>query len=116
MIAVIFEVQPKAGQGDRYFEIAAELKSELVKIDGFVGVERFESVSEKGKFLSLSFFRDEAAAANWRTHINHRKAQTEGRETVFAHYRIRVAEVIRDYSMTDRTQAPLSNAQNVMAK
>lgn len=116
MIAVIFEVQPEAGQTHRYFEIAAALKSELLKIDGFIGVERFESVSEKGKYLSLSFFRDEAAAANWRTHMSHRNAQTEGRETVFAHYRIRVAEVVRDYSMTDRAQAPRTNAHKMVAK
>jgi heme-degrading monooxygenase HmoA len=106
MIAIIFEVWPKDGKAGRYFEIAAGLKGELAEIDGFISVERFESLMEKGKYLSLSFWRDEAAVAVWRARMKHRDAQAEGRGEVFADYRIRVVEVARDYGMTDRAEAP----------
>jgi len=106
MIAIIFEVTPKDGKVDRYFEIAAGLKADLVKIDGFISVERFESLMQKGKYLSLSFWRDEAAVQAWRALAHHREAQAEGRGSVFAEYRLRVAEVSRDYGMTDRAEAP----------
>ena len=102
MQAVIFEVVPHDGRASRYFELAAGLRAELEKIDGFISVERFESLTTKGKFLSLSFWRDEAAVKRWRTHLGHQAAQREGKEQVFKDFRIRVAEVIRDYTMQDR--------------
>ena len=106
MIAVIFEVIPTAGGRARYFEIAAALKPMLDAIDGFISVERFESIARPGRYLSLSFWRDEAAVRNWRCHGMHRQAQQEGRSDVLAGYRLRVATVMRDYGMHERTEAP----------
>jgi heme-degrading monooxygenase HmoA len=106
MIAVIFEVWPKPEHKREYLDIAAELKPILETIDGFISVERFESLTEKGKILSLSFFRDEAAVAAWRNVAQHRKSQAKGRATIFENYRLRIAGVIRDYGMNDRAQAP----------
>lgn len=106
MIAVIFEVWPADGRRDEYLGIAASLRDELVKIDGFVSVERFESLTEPGKLLSLSVWRDEAALAAWRARPRHRAAQQAGRGGVFRDYRLRVAGVIRDYGMSERGQAP----------
>lgn len=106
MIAVIFEVQPRPGRAARYFELAAALKLELERIDGFVSVERFESLTQPGRYLSLSFWRDEAAVRAWREHAAHRSSQEEGREAVFEAYRIRVAAVLRDYGLDQREQAP----------
>ena len=106
MIAVIFEVWPKAERRGQYLAIATELRARLEAIDGFVSVERFESLSEPGKILSLSFFRDEAAVAAWRNTLEHRAAQTAGRAAIFTDYRLRVAEVLRDYGMTARDAAP----------
>lgn len=106
MIAVIFEVIPKPGFAPRYFEIAAQLKPLLEGIDGFVSVERFESLAQRGKFLSLSFWRDEEAVRAWRTQAQHREGQREGREAVFENYRLRVAGVLRDYGLHERDQAP----------
>ena len=106
MIAVIFEVWPKPEHKKEYLDIAAELKPILETIDGFISVERFESLTEKGKILSLSFFRDEAAVAAWRNVAQHRKSQGKGRATIFQDYRLRIAGVIRDYGMNERAQAP----------
>ena len=106
MIAVIFEVEPAEGQRDAYLDIAARLKPELEAIDGFISVERFESLATPGKMLSLSFFRDEAAVAAWRNTEDHRRAQAAGRGGVFSDYRLRVAVVLRDYGMTQRDEAP----------
>ena len=106
MIAVIFEVWPKPEHKKQYLDLAAELKPILETIDGFISVERFESLTEKGKILSLSFFRDEAAVAAWRNVAQHRKTQGKGRATIFENYRLRIAGVIRDYGMHDRAQAP----------
>ena len=106
MIAVIFEVEPRPGAAARYFELAAALKAELKLIDGFISVERFESLAQPGRYLSLSFWRDEAAVRNWRCHGMHRQAQEEGRGDVFAGYRLRVATVVRDYGMLERDQVP----------
>jgi heme-degrading monooxygenase HmoA len=106
MIAVIFEVTPLPGQEARYFDIAAQLREDLAGMDGFVSVERFQSLSRPGSYLSLSFWRDEAAVQAWRNQEAHRAGQSEGRVAVFADYRIRVAEVLRDYTATDRQQAP----------
>jgi heme-degrading monooxygenase HmoA len=106
MIAVIFEVQPAEDQRARYLELAAALRAELDTIDGFVSIERFESLSKPGKILSLSFFRDEAAVAAWRNRPSHRTTQALGRGGVFENYRLRIADVLRDYGMNDRDEAP----------
>ena len=106
MIAVIFEVWPKPEHKKEYLDLAAELRPILETIDGFISVERFESLTEKGKILSLSFFRDESAVAAWRNMPQHRKTQGKGRVTIFENYRLRIAGVIRDYGMRDRAEAP----------
>jgi heme-degrading monooxygenase HmoA len=106
MMAVIFEVWPAEGRAQEYFSIAAQLRSDLEKIDGFVSIERFESLTTKGKFLSLSFWRDEEAVKQWRNLPSHRAAQTAGRGGIFADYRLRVASVLRDYGMNKRDEVP----------
>jgi heme-degrading monooxygenase HmoA len=106
VIAVIFEVWPKPEQKQHYLDLAAELKPILEKIDGFISVERFESLTEKGKMLSLSFFRDEAAVEAWRNTAQHRRTQGKGRAAIFENYHLRIAGVFRDYGMHDRAQAP----------
>jgi heme-degrading monooxygenase HmoA len=106
MIAVIFEVWPKSDKKQKYLDVAAALRPILERIDGFISIERFESLTEPGKILSLSFFRDEAAVAAWRNTEDHRRAQGLGRKDIFANYRLRVASVIRDYGMQQREQAP----------
>jgi len=106
MIAVIFEVTPRKGYRQEYLDIAASLRPHLEKIDGFISIERFQSLNNDSKILSLSFFRDEAAVEQWRKLDCHRKAQIRGKVSIFADYRIRVAEVMRDYGLQDRTQAP----------
>lgn len=99
MFVTIFEVWPADGRADDYFSLAMKLKPELEKADGFISVERFESVSEPGKYLSLSFWRDEAAMNAWYAHAGHGDAQRQGRDGIFRDYRIRIAGVIRDYDM-----------------
>lgn len=106
MIAVIFEVELAPGCEQDYLGIAGELRGELESADGFVSIERFSSLSQPGKILSLSFWRDEAAVQAWRTRDSHRAAQARGRNALFAGYRLRVANVLRDYGMNDRAQAP----------
>ena len=106
MIAVIFEVRPKPERRQEYLDLAAALRPQLEKIDGFVSIERFESLTEPGKILSLSVFRDEAAVTAWRNIAAHRRAQAKGRGEIFADYRLRIAGVIRDYGMQERAQAP----------
>ena len=109
MIAVIFEVEPADGRRETYLGIAARLRPLLDDIDGFLSIERFESLTTPGKILSLSFWRDEAAVAAWRNLEAHRTAQAAGRSTVFRDYRLRVAQVLRDYGMDERTEAPLDS-------
>ena len=106
MIAVIFEVEPAGGRRDAYFGIAAELKPLLNGMDGFISVERFQSLNNPEKLLSLSFWRDEAAVAAWRNTPEHRHAQKAGRGGIFAGYRLRIGAVIRDYGLFDRNEAP----------
>jgi heme-degrading monooxygenase HmoA len=106
MIAVIFEVEPAEGRREAYLDIAARIRPSLEEIDGFISVERFESLMRPGKILSLSFFRDEAAVMAWRNTVEHRMAQQAGRGGVFAGYRLRVASVLRDYGLTERAEAP----------
>ena len=106
MFAVIFEVEPAKGREQEYLDTAARLRPELEKVDGFISIERFSSLVNPGKILSLSFWRDEAALIEWREHEEHHRAQRKGRAGVFADYRLRVAAVVRDYGMHDRAQAP----------
>ena len=106
MIAVIFEVWIAPERRQDYLSLAARLKPELEKIDGFISVERFQSLSDETKLLSLSFWRDEDAVKRWRQQGDHRGAQRKGREFIFSDYRLRIASVIRDYGMRDRNQAP----------
>jgi heme-degrading monooxygenase HmoA len=106
MIAIIFEVTPAPWHRQRYLDAAAALRDELVSIDGFISVERFESLSQPGKLLSLSYWRDEDAVARWRNLPTHRRAQAQGRAGLFADYRLRVVQVLRDYGLNDRAQAP----------
>jgi heme-degrading monooxygenase HmoA len=106
MIAVIFEVWMKPGRKEDYLDIAARLRPELEQMDGFVSIERFQSLSDEGKLLSLSFWRDDEAVRRWRNHAEHRKAQAAGRESIFRDYRLRIVEVLRDYGMNDRKEAP----------
>lgn len=106
MIVVLFEAWPAEGAAGRYLDLAAALRPELDRIDGFVSIERFQSLAEPGKLLSLSLWRDEAAVAAWRNGATHRAVQAEGRGGVFSDYRLRVAAVVRDYGMLDRDAAP----------
>lgn len=106
MIAVIFEVEPAAGQRQAYLDIAATLRPKLEAIDGFISIERFESLTRPGRVLSLSIWRDEDAVRAWRNLEGHREAQAAGRGGMFTDYRIRVAQVIRDYTLHDRDAAP----------
>jgi heme-degrading monooxygenase HmoA len=106
VIAVIFEVVPAPGRKQEYLDLAAGLRSELEKLEGFISIERFESLTNKGKMLSLSIWRDEEAVRRWRQFEGHRLAQEKGRAGIFADYRLRVASVIRDYGMFERGEAP----------
>lgn len=106
MIAVLFEVEPVAGGLEPYLDFATRLRPELERIDGFVSIERFQSLSSPGRYLSLSFWRDEAAMVRWREHGGHHAAQWRGRSAIFRDYRIRVAAVLRDYGLTKRDEAP----------
>lgn len=106
MIVVIFELEAGPGREDSYFELAATLQSSLKHIDGFIAVERYEHVARPGHYLSLSTWRDEAAVHAWRNQMEHREAQSQGRSDILKSYRLRVASVIRDYGLSDRTQAP----------
>jgi len=111
MIAVIFEVTPNPAGKDAYLEMAADLRMHLAEIPGFISIDRFQSLSDENKLLSISFWEDEASLAWWRNLEEHRLAQAAGRESLFADYRIRVASVLRDYSMTEREQAPTDSQQ-----
>ena len=106
MIAVIFEVEPHPDRRNAYLDAAARLKPRLESMDGFVSVERFESLTTPGKILSLSIWRDEEAVRAWRNLEEHRRVQAAGRQSLFADYRLRVAAVIRDYGKNDRAQVP----------
>ena len=106
MIAVIFEVWPADGKKQTYLDIAAKLKPELERIDGFISIERFQSLLDETKLLSLSFWRDEAAVKAWRNVEHHREAQHAGRHGVFRDYRLRIGHIVRDYGMNERAEAP----------
>ena len=106
MIAVIFEFTPAEGRFPEYMDLVAQLRPELDKADGFISLERFESITNKGKFVSLQFWRDEEAVRKWRNVQKHREAQAKGRGGIFTSYRLRIASVIRDYEIDRREQAP----------
>jgi heme-degrading monooxygenase HmoA len=106
MHVVIFEVWPKEEGRQEYLDIAAALRPRLEQIEGFISIERFQSLSEPGKILSLSFWRDDAAIAAWRRVEAHRTAQAKGRDELFRDYRLRIASVIRDYGLNERDEAP----------
>lgn len=106
MIGIIFEVWPKEGRQDDYLSMAAEMRNLLDDFDGFISVERFQSLTEPGKLLSISFFQDQEAVDRWRNTVAHRKAQSMGRQDFFDNYRIRVVECLRDYSNNDRAEVP----------
>ena len=111
VIAVIFEAVPNPDQRNTYLDAAAALRPELDKIDGFISIERFESLVTPGKILSLSFWRDEEAVQRWRNLEAHRRIQAAGRKSIFADYRLRVAQVLRDYGLNERAQAPDDSRQ-----
>ena len=106
MIAIIFESKPYPDQKDRYLDAAARLKPLLADIDGFISVERFQSLTDPDKILSISFWRDEEAVAKWRQVEQHRRIQEAGRKAIFSDYRLRVAHVVRDYGLNEREEAP----------
>ncbi|MBZ9799674.1 antibiotic biosynthesis monooxygenase family protein [Mesorhizobium sp. ES1-4] len=106
MIAVIFEVQPAPGRREAYLGIAADLRPLLEGVDGFISIERFQSLADPNRILSLSFWRDEEAVKAWRNTEEHRQAQKAGRGGIFAGYRLRIAHVVRDYGLTERDEAP----------
>ena len=106
MLAVIFEVWPAEGRAAEYFDLAASLRTDLERIDGFISIERFQSLVTPDKYVSISFWRDDEAIAAWRKLESHRAAQAKGRASVFADYRLRVASVVRDYGMNQRAEAP----------
>jgi len=106
MIAVIFEFTPAEGRFPDYMALVEGLKADLAQADGFLSLERFESITAKGKFLSLQFWRDEECVRKWRNLQKHREAQKQGRGGIFKSYRLRIAEVLRDYTMDERAQAP----------
>lgn len=112
MIAVIFEAQPHADRRQAYLDAAEHLRPSLAKVEGFLSIERFESLAHPGKVLSLSFWRDEEAVRQWRNVAEHRGIQEAGRQSIFADYRLRVAQVVRDYGLRDRTEAP-EDSRNV---
>lgn len=111
MIAVIFEVVPQPSRHQDYLDAAAQLRPQLEAMDGFISVERFESLSQPGKMLSLSFWRDEAAVRAWRESALHREFQAQGRAGIFDDYRLRVAAVVRDYGLHERAEAPGDSRQ-----
>ena len=113
MLAVIFELKAHPAHQQRYFELAAELKSFVSEIDGFISIERFQSLAEPDKYLSLSFWESEQAIAQWRNLEKHRSAQKQGREQILDYYRLRVAKVVRDYDIGQSEQRPIDSASEL---
>ena len=106
MIAVIFEFTPTEGRFDDYYRLALGLNEEVKNFDGFISIERFQSINDPTRFVSLSFWRDEEAVRKWRNVQKHREAQAKGRRGIFSSYRLRVCSVLRDYGMRERGEAP----------
>jgi len=111
VITVIFEFTPHAGRFPDYLRIVDTLREDLAKADGFIQLERFESITNKGKFLSLQYWRDEESVRKWRNLQKHRDAQKQGRASVFQDYRITICSVLRDYRMNEREQVPADSRQ-----
>jgi heme-degrading monooxygenase HmoA len=111
MIAVIFEFTPAEGRFPDYMALVETLRQDLAKAEGFISLERFESITNKGKFVSLQFWRDDECVRKWRNLQKHREAQKQGRGGIFKSYRLRIAEVRRDYTMDERAQAPADSVQ-----
>jgi len=111
MIAVIFEFTPAEGRFPEYMKLVDTLREDLAKAEGFISLERFESITSKGKFVSLQFWKDEESVRKWRNLQKHREAQKKGRAGIFKSYRLRIAEVRRDYTMDERAQAPADSVQ-----
>jgi heme-degrading monooxygenase HmoA len=111
VIAVIFEFTPAEGRFPEYMQLVEGLKADLAKADGFISLERFESITARGKFVSLQFWRDEESVRKWRTLQKHRAAQKAGRERIFESYRLRIASVVRDYTMDERKEAPKDSVE-----
>lgn len=111
MIAVIFEFTPAAGRFPEYLDLVGTLKADLERADGFISLERFESITTEGKYVSLQFWRDEEAVRKWRNLQRHRDAQARGRAGIFASYRLRIASVLRDYTMDARDEAPTDSRE-----
>jgi heme-degrading monooxygenase HmoA len=111
MIAVIFEFTPAEGRFSEYMDLVGTLRAELEKADGFISLERFESITTKGNFVSLQFWRDEEAVRKWRNLQRHREVQAKGRAGIFRSYRLRIAGVVRDYTMDERAQAPADSVK-----
>ena len=111
MIAVIFELTPALGRKQEYLDLAAGLAAELKDRDGFISIERFQSISNPERFVSLSFWRDEESVRKWRNLQQHREAQAKGRAGIFAAYRLRVAQVMRDYTHESRSEAPADSVK-----
>ena len=111
MIAVIFEFTPAEGRFPDYMELVSTLKADLEEAGGFISLERFESITTKGKFVSLQFWRDEEAVRKWRNLQRHREVQAKGRAGIFKSYRLRIASVVRDYTMDERSQAPADSVK-----
>ena len=111
MVTVIFEFTPAEGRFSEYMDLVGTLKADLEKADGFISLERFESITTKGKFVSLQFWRDEEAVRKWRNLQRHREVQAKGRAGIFKSYRLRIASVVRDYTMDERAQAPADSVR-----
>ena len=111
MIAVIFEFTPAEGRFSEYMELVGTLKADLEKAEGFISLERFESITTRGKYVSLQFWRDEESVRKWRNLQRHREAQARGRAGIFESYRLRIAAVLRDYTLDDRAQAPADSVR-----
>ena len=111
MIAVIFEFTPAEGRFPDYMALVETLRQDLAKAEGFISLERYESITSKGKFVSLQFWRDEECVRKWRNLQKHRQAQKQGRGGIFKSYRLRIAQVLRDYTMDERAQAPADSVQ-----
>ncbi|HET7363585.1 MAG TPA: antibiotic biosynthesis monooxygenase [Burkholderiales bacterium] len=111
MIAVIFEFTPAEGRFPDYMALVETLRQDLAKAEGFISLERYESITSKGKFVSLQFWRDEECVRKWRNLQKHRQAQKQGRGGIFKSYRLRIARVLRDYTMDERAQAPADSVQ-----
>ncbi len=105
-IVVLFEVTPTKEGMEKYLELASMLKPMLSGFDGFISAERFQSLNNEGKLLSMNVWENEEAIEKWRNTLSHRMSQLEGKNKLFESYKITVCNTIREYSNTDRKNAP----------